>query len=50
VATGAGGVAFEIAQATPPTNRITGADFCKEIVDLGKEKVAASPASMPEKN
>jgi demethylmenaquinone methyltransferase/2-methoxy-6-polyprenyl-1,4-benzoquinol methylase len=43
VATGTGDVALEIARNTPATVKITGADFCKEMVDLGAVKVAASP-------
>lgn len=43
VATGTGDVALEIALRTPATVRVTGADFCKEMVDLGVLKVAASP-------
>jgi demethylmenaquinone methyltransferase/2-methoxy-6-polyprenyl-1,4-benzoquinol methylase len=43
VATGTGDVALEIALRTPASVRITGADFCKEMVDLGAIKVAASP-------
>jgi demethylmenaquinone methyltransferase/2-methoxy-6-polyprenyl-1,4-benzoquinol methylase len=43
VATGTGDVALEIARATPPSVRITGADFCMEMVDRGKVKAAASP-------
>jgi demethylmenaquinone methyltransferase / 2-methoxy-6-polyprenyl-1,4-benzoquinol methylase len=43
VATGTGDVALEIALRTPKTVKITGADFCKEMVDLGAVKVAASP-------
>jgi len=43
VATGTGDVALEIALRTPESVRITGADFCKEMVDLGAMKVAASP-------
>jgi demethylmenaquinone methyltransferase/2-methoxy-6-polyprenyl-1,4-benzoquinol methylase len=43
VATGTGDVALEIALRTPESVRITGADFCKEMVDLGVVKVAASP-------
>lgn len=43
VATGTGDVALEIARLTPATVKITGADFCKEMVELGQEKVAASP-------
>jgi len=42
VATGTGDVALEIARSTPASVRITGADFCKEMVDLGELKVAAS--------
>lgn len=43
VATGTGDVALEIALRTPDSVRITGADFCQEMVDLGAVKVAASP-------
>ncbi len=43
VATGTGDVALEIALKTPDSVRITGADFCKEMIDLGILKVAASP-------
>jgi demethylmenaquinone methyltransferase/2-methoxy-6-polyprenyl-1,4-benzoquinol methylase len=43
VATGTGDVALEIALRTPDTVKITGADFCREMVDLGAAKVAASP-------
>ena len=43
VATGTGDVALEIARTTPPSVRITGADFCKEMVDLGQLKTAQSP-------
>ncbi|NVN92867.1 MAG: bifunctional demethylmenaquinone methyltransferase/2-methoxy-6-polyprenyl-1,4-benzoquinol methylase UbiE [Desulfuromonadales bacterium] len=43
VATGTGDVALEIARTTPSSVTITGADFCREMVELGKEKVAASP-------
>lgn len=42
VATGTGDVALEIARRTPPSVRITGADFCQEMVELGKVKVAES--------
>jgi len=42
VATGTGDVALEIALKTPDSVRITGADFCKEMIDLGILKVAAS--------
>ena len=43
VATGTGDVALEIAGATPASVTITGADFCKEMVELGQLKVADSP-------
>jgi demethylmenaquinone methyltransferase / 2-methoxy-6-polyprenyl-1,4-benzoquinol methylase len=43
VATGTGDVALEIAKLTPPSVKVTGADFCREMVDLGREKVAATP-------
>ena len=43
VATGTGDVALEIALRTPDSVKITGADFCREMVDLGSVKVAASP-------
>ena len=43
VATGTGDVALEIALRTPDSVQITGADFCKEMIDLGAVKVAASP-------
>lgn len=43
VATGTGDVALEIARATPASVKITGADFCPEMVELGEAKVAASP-------
>jgi demethylmenaquinone methyltransferase/2-methoxy-6-polyprenyl-1,4-benzoquinol methylase len=43
VATGTGDVALEIARSTPASVRITGADFCREMVDLGEAKVSASP-------
>lgn len=43
VATGTGDVALEIARTTPPSVKITGADFCKEMVDLGLLKAAQSP-------
>ena len=43
VATGTGDVAIEIAKTTPSSVRITGADFSKEMIELGKEKVMASP-------
>lgn len=43
VATGTGDVALEIAARTPETVRIVGVDFCREMVELGIEKVQASP-------
>jgi demethylmenaquinone methyltransferase/2-methoxy-6-polyprenyl-1,4-benzoquinol methylase len=43
VATGTGDVALEIALRTPGSVKITGADFCREMIELGVVKVAASP-------
>lgn len=43
VATGTGDVALEIARTTPASVKITGADFCKEMIELGQIKVAESP-------
>src|ERR1039457_3363949 len=43
VATGTGDVALEIARTTPPSVKITGADFCKEMVELGRIKAVQSP-------
>jgi len=43
VATGTGDIALAIASATPPSVNIVGIDFCREMVDLGREKVASSP-------
>jgi demethylmenaquinone methyltransferase / 2-methoxy-6-polyprenyl-1,4-benzoquinol methylase len=43
VATGTGDIALEIARTTPPSVKITGADFCREMVDLGQIKAARSP-------
>ncbi len=43
VATGTGDVALEIAAQTPASVTIVGADFCKEMVDLGRIKVGESP-------
>ena len=43
VATGTGDVALEIARSTPGSVKITGADFCREMVELGQAKIAASP-------
>lgn len=45
VATGTGDVALEIARTTPDSIKITGADFCREMVELGQSKVASSPYS-----
>ncbi|KAB0672258.1 bifunctional demethylmenaquinone methyltransferase/2-methoxy-6-polyprenyl-1,4-benzoquinol methylase UbiE [Oryzomonas sagensis] len=43
VATGTGDVALEIARSTPSSVKITGADFCQEMVEFGQAKVATSP-------
>jgi demethylmenaquinone methyltransferase/2-methoxy-6-polyprenyl-1,4-benzoquinol methylase len=43
VATGTGDVALELAARTPDTIRIVGIDFCREMVELGREKVRKSP-------
>jgi demethylmenaquinone methyltransferase/2-methoxy-6-polyprenyl-1,4-benzoquinol methylase len=43
VATGTGDVALAVAARTPADVRITGMDFCAEMIDIGREKVAASP-------
>jgi len=43
VATGTGDVALEIARTTPESVKITGADFCREMIELGESKIAASP-------
>lgn len=43
VATGTGDVALEIAARTPPSVSISGIDFSSEMIELGKQKVAASP-------
>lgn len=43
VATGTGDVALEIARSTPASATIVGLDFCKEMVEIGREKVARSP-------
>ncbi len=45
VATGTGDLALAIAGRTPADVRITGIDFCEEMVAIGKEKVAASSYS-----
>lgn len=42
VATGTGDVALEIASRTPAGVGIVGVDFCPEMVELGKVKVAKS--------
>ncbi|HTP67256.1 MAG TPA: bifunctional demethylmenaquinone methyltransferase/2-methoxy-6-polyprenyl-1,4-benzoquinol methylase UbiE [Geobacteraceae bacterium] len=43
VATGTGDVALEIAAQTQASVQIVGVDFCREMVELGIEKVNASP-------
>ena len=43
IATGTGDVALAIAAHTQSDVRITGMDFCPEMVDICREKVAASP-------
>jgi demethylmenaquinone methyltransferase / 2-methoxy-6-polyprenyl-1,4-benzoquinol methylase len=43
VATGTGDVALEIASRSPASVKVTGIDFCREMVDLGRVKVADSP-------
>lgn len=43
VATGTGDLAMEIAKQTPGSVNIVGIDFCAEMVELGREKVGASP-------
>ncbi|SNB46349.1 bifunctional demethylmenaquinone methyltransferase/2-methoxy-6-polyprenyl-1,4-benzoquinol methylase UbiE [Geobacter sp. DSM 9736] len=43
IATGTGDVALEIASQTPSSVTIVGADFSREMVELGKEKVRNSP-------
>ncbi len=43
VATGTGDLALAIAAATQADVLIAGIDFCREMVDIGREKVAASP-------
>lgn len=45
VATGTGDVALEIARQTPDSVSIVGIDFSEGMVDLGRQKVAASPYS-----
>jgi demethylmenaquinone methyltransferase/2-methoxy-6-polyprenyl-1,4-benzoquinol methylase len=45
VATGTGDVALEIAARTPETVGIVGVDFSREMVELGREKIARSPYS-----
>lgn len=43
VATGSGDLALRIAKTTPSSVRITGVDFCKEMISLGEKKVKTSP-------
>jgi demethylmenaquinone methyltransferase/2-methoxy-6-polyprenyl-1,4-benzoquinol methylase len=43
VATGTGDVALEIASRTPSSVHIVGVDFCKEMIELGIQKVQSSP-------
>ncbi len=43
VATGTGDVALEVAARTPGAITIVGVDFCREMVELGREKVRKSP-------
>jgi demethylmenaquinone methyltransferase/2-methoxy-6-polyprenyl-1,4-benzoquinol methylase len=43
VATGTGDLALQIAATTPDSVTIDGIDFCKEMVEFGKEKVKNSP-------
>ena len=43
VATGTGDVALEIARVTPASVKITGADFCREMVERGEAKVSETP-------
>ena len=45
IATGTGDVALEIARQTDPTVGIVGADVSREMVEIGRQKVAASPYS-----
>ncbi len=43
IATGTGDVALEIARQTLPDVSIVGADVSREMVEIGRQKVAASP-------
>ena len=43
IATGTGDVALEIARQTTPDITIVGADVSREMVEIGRQKVAASP-------
>jgi demethylmenaquinone methyltransferase / 2-methoxy-6-polyprenyl-1,4-benzoquinol methylase len=43
VATGTADVALEIAAVTPPSVTISGVDFSQQMIDLGRQKVEASP-------
>jgi len=43
IATGTGDVALEIARQTPAEVSIVGADVSREMVEIGKQKAAASP-------
>lgn len=45
IATGTGDVALEIARQTPQDVTIVGADISREMVEIGRQKVAASPYS-----
>lgn len=43
VATGTGDVALELAARTPASVTVTGVDFSREMVELGKRKIESSP-------
>jgi len=43
IATGTGDVALEVARQTPQDITIVGADVSREMVEIGRQKVAASP-------
>lgn len=45
IATGTGDIALEIARQTPKGVKIVGADISREMVEIGRQKVAASPHS-----
>ncbi|GAM08008.1 ubiquinone/menaquinone biosynthesis C-methyltransferase UbiE [Geobacter sp. OR-1] len=45
IATGTGDIALEIARQTPADVTIVGADISREMVEIGKQKVAASTHS-----